>query len=300
MSQIPFYTAEKIAEDSYLIRNDFVSRIPSLCYLIIGKDYALLIDSCYGWGDLKAFCETLTDKPIKLVNTHVHGDHVAGNVHFDSFYMHYRDIRYLESMLGLPREIAFKTAQDAALPEYRDLLELDDNFKAITPKMIFPLSGGDIFDMGDREVEVVYAGGHTPGSIVLIDHKTRILYGGDFCNSNTLMEFKMSLSIEAYLQNLMGVKAHASEFDMMYCGHQILPPSVIDEGIETCEKVLAGTDDKFESTGMFGQPVIYAAAKDAEGKRADGKMFNMSYDPAKVRGADNGVQVITAEPVVMA
>ena len=300
MSQIPFYKAEKIAEDSYLIKNDFVERVPSLCYLIVGKDYALLIDSCFGWGDLKAFCATITDKPVKLVNTHAHGDHVAGNVHFDSCYMHYRDIRYMSTMLDVPAEVTFTMAQNTALPEYRDLLELDDNFKTAGPKMIYPLSGSDIFDMGDREVEVVYAGGHTPGSIVLIDHKTRILYGGDFCNSNTLMEFKMSLTVEAYLENLREVRKHASEFDIMYCGHEILDPAVIDEGIETCERVLAGTDDRFEGTGMFGQPVIYAAAKDEDGKRADGKRFNMSYDPAKVHGKDNTTQVITAEPVVMA
>ena len=52
--------------------------------------------------------------------------------------------------------------------------------------------------------------------------------------------------------------------------------------------MIAGTDDKFQATGMMGTPVLYAAARNADGSRADGKRFNMSYDPAKRVKADEG------------
>ncbi len=36
------------------------------------------------------------------------------------------------------------------------------------------------------------------------------------------------------------------------------------------------------------RPVLYVAARNADGSRADGKRFNMSYDPAKRVKADEG------------
>ena len=77
--KIPYFKAEEIAEKSWMITNAFVENSYANCYLIEGEDYALLIDSILGMGNLKAFCETLTDKPIRVANTHSHSDHVGGN-----------------------------------------------------------------------------------------------------------------------------------------------------------------------------------------------------------------------------
>ena len=87
---------------------------------------------------------------------------------------------------------------------------------------------------------------------------------------------------------------------MVYGGHEIFDPTIVDEGIETVARVLAGTDDKCERTGMMGNPVLYAAEKVRDGyERADGKRFNMSYLPEKVLGCAPMKQVITAKPVSM-
>ena len=67
---VPYYSAELIAEKSWMIRNSFSDDTEALCYLVEERDYALLIDSILGMGNLKAFCETLTDKPVILANTH--------------------------------------------------------------------------------------------------------------------------------------------------------------------------------------------------------------------------------------
>ena len=64
MAAIPYFKAEKIADGSWMIKNAFVDQSCAICYLIEGRDYALLIDSIIGLGNLKAFCGTLTDKPI--------------------------------------------------------------------------------------------------------------------------------------------------------------------------------------------------------------------------------------------
>lgn len=296
MTAIPYFKAEKIADRSWMIKNAFVEQSYAICYLIEGRDYALLIDSIIGLGNLKAFCGTLTDKTIRLVNTHSHSDHVGGNFHFEECWMHHRDIGFFQTCIGIRKEQLFEMAKQTSLPEYRDQIEPDDNFADWNPMKVFPLYDGDIFDLGDRTVEVVEVGGHTAGSIVLIDHKTRIAYTGDACNGNTLLEFSNSLPIIAYMRNLLRLKEHQHEFDQMYGGHEIFDASLVDEAIETVAKVIAGTDDRCERTGILGGPVFYAAEKVKDGyERVDGKHFNMSYIPSKVLSDGETGQVIRAE-----
>lgn len=296
MAEITYFCSEEIAPKSWMIKNVGGST-PAICYLVEGRDYALLIDSIIGIGNLKAFCETLTDKPIKLVNTHAHSDHVGGNFHFDHCYMHPLDVGFFQtSCVGISKEQVFEFAKNVAPEEFREKMILDDNFADWKPMKVFLVNDGDAFDLGDRKIEVVYVGGHTAGSIVLIDHKTRIAYAGDACNGNTLLEFENSLPVVSYMKNLLHLKEHQSEFDMMYGGHEVFDASILDEAIETVAKVIAGTDDKYEKTGMMGTPVFYAAAKIENGyARVDGKRFNVSYVPTNVYGPEETKQVIAAE-----
>lgn len=298
--KIPFFKSEKIAEGTYQIENAFTGGFSTYAYLAEGSEYSLLIDTILGWGDLKAYCGTLTDKPVKVVNTHAHWDHVGGNFHFDSCYMPVRDIPYFQTAIGFTKETVFEQAKMSALDEYKELLICDDNYADTKPLKVFPVSDGDIFDLGDRRIEVVEVGGHTPGSIVLIDDKTRIAFCGDACNGNTLLEFKTSLPVNVYLKNLKRLAEFSDRFDMMYGGHEVFDKSIIDEGIETAERVVAGTDDKYPAKGILGYDICYAGAK-KEGafERVDGKRFNMSYDPARINGTDDPRQIITAEQPVL-
>ena len=294
-SNIPYYSAERIAEKSWMIRNAFVENSYAFCYLVEGRDYALLIDSILGMGNLKAFCETLTGKPIVLANTHAHSDHFGGNFFFDSCYMHHRDIGSFQEGIGVvKKQQIVDLAKETALPEYRDRILPDDHFSDWHPMKIFPLYDGDVFDLGDRQIEVLEVGGHTAGSVILIDPLTRIAYTGDACNGNTLLEFPNSLPIISYMRALLRLKEHLGKFDKMYGGHEIFDPSIVDEAIETVARVVAGTDDHEERTGIMGYPVFYAAKKVKDGyERADGKRFNMSYVPDQVLGPENQKQVIT-------
>ena len=295
---ITYFCSEEIAEKSWMIKN-IGGSTPAICYLVEGSDYALLIDSIIGIGNLKAYCETLTDKPIKVVNTHAHSDHIGGNFHFDHCFLHHRDIGFFQECVGIKKEQVFEMAKGMAPEDFREQMVLDDNFADWNPIKIFPVYDGDEFDLGDRKIEVVEVGGHTAGSIVLIDHKTRICYSGDACNSNTLLEFENSLPIITYLRNLLHLKEHQSEFDIMYGGHEVMEVSIVDEAIESVARVVAGTDDKCERMGIMGTPVYYAAAKKPDQyERVDGKRFNMSYVPSRVLGADETKHVYTAKELL--
>ena len=296
-SAIPYYKAELIAENSRMISNAFTDHSYALCYLVEGRDYALLIDSILGFGNLKAFCQTLTEKPVILVNTHAHSDHFGGNFFFDMCYMHHRDIGFFQDSIGkVKKQQLAELAKSMASDQYRDQIEPDEHFTDWNPMKVCPLYDGDVFDLGDRRIEVVEVGGHTAGSIVLIDPVTRIAYSGDACNGNTLLEFHNSLPIISYMEALLHLKGHQSKFDQMYGGHEIFDSSIVDEAIETVGRVIAGTDDHVEATGIMGYPVCYAARKVKDGyERADGKHFNMSYLPGRILGPDKETQIITLQ-----
>lgn len=56
-------------------------------YLLEGEEKALLIDADYGAGNLGAFVEKLTDKPVIVKNTPFHPDYSLGNAEFEKAYV---------------------------------------------------------------------------------------------------------------------------------------------------------------------------------------------------------------------
>ena len=299
MSEVKYFKAVEIAKKTWQIEYAFTDREHVYCYLLEGNENALLIDTMYGYGSLRAFCETLTDKPIRLALTHFHLDHVAGNSEFDSCYMHHLDIaNYLDSKLP-SREQMLEHVKAEAFPELKDQAELADmvEFRTIP---VYPLYDGDIFDLGERKLETVWVGGHSAGSVAFVDQENRIVFTGDCCNGNTLLGFGNSLPVETYLKNLLHFKQYRDRFDTMYGGHQVLPASVIDEGIELCARVIAGTDDREKVPGMFGRITTYGAKHGSSPiTRADGKLFNMCYNPDKLSEEKEKVRVIDFKPVPM-
>lgn len=78
------YTAWEAKEGTWFI--NFMNGSENM-YLLEGKEKVLLLDTGYGAGNLRAFVEKLTDKPIIVANTHYHPDHAAGNGEFEEVYM---------------------------------------------------------------------------------------------------------------------------------------------------------------------------------------------------------------------
>ena len=55
------------------------------CYLLVGKENALLIDTGLGVSDISKEVLKITDKPVIAVPTHVHWDHIGGLWNFPEF-----------------------------------------------------------------------------------------------------------------------------------------------------------------------------------------------------------------------
>lgn len=82
-----WYTVEQLDEATFVI-SEYGHWEQTHCYLLIGHDRALLIDTGLGVGDIRRQVEHLTDKPVAAVATHIHWDHIGGHKFFPDFYAH--------------------------------------------------------------------------------------------------------------------------------------------------------------------------------------------------------------------
>ena len=123
-------------------------------YIIEGNEKAVLLDAGTHIPKLDKIVAKITDKPVSLLLTHGHGDHVGAAGCFDELWMN--------------------TADKGMLRNYKGTIHHIEN--------------GQRFDLGGRVLEAFYTPGHTPGSVTFLEVGTDTGYSGDaFGNGNLLV-----------------------------------------------------------------------------------------------------------------
>ena len=177
-------------------------------YLVVGNERACVIDTMNGYNDLYQAVREITEKPLTVVNTHGHPDHIFGNMFFQEAYLHPAD-----------RELAQMFVED---PEYRAMLE--ERKTAFPPfKDILP---GDTIDLGGRTLEVFGLPGHTPGGILLLLREDRDLFTGDSVNHHLWMQLDGCLTLNQFLIELDKVMFLQERADIILHGHAQAPDDI--------------------------------------------------------------------------
>lgn len=146
------------------------------CYLVLGKEKAVLIDAAYGVSDLQKLCGKITKLPVTVINTHGHYDHVGGSQYFSSVIMHRDDAPMLGKMSSPEmREWFYSTIRNS--PNFPKNFDVGNWYASdVKPAL---LAGGEVLEFGDIKLEVIATPGHTPGSICLLDRQRQLLFTGD-------------------------------------------------------------------------------------------------------------------------
>ncbi|MBQ8555938.1 MAG: MBL fold metallo-hydrolase [Clostridia bacterium] len=198
-----FYTVERIHADTYRIDENGAAN----CYLVIGSEKALLIDTCWGAGDLNECVRRLTDKPVTVAVTHRHPDHTGGARQFGDFYAHEQDNTRFNRLLEHPL--------------LNRLAILRSGGKAQKSKKIkaLPLKHGDVFDLGGRRIEVRSVPGHTAGSVMFIDHEAKLLFTGDNVNPHLWMHRPGAVTLEEWMDSAKLILGYMEQGYTAHTGH---------------------------------------------------------------------------------
>ncbi|MFC1724985.1 MBL fold metallo-hydrolase [candidate division KSB1 bacterium] len=213
-----WFDVYKLAEGTYAIYepNQFEEAI---CYLVLGSEKCVVIDAGNGIGDLKELISNFTDLPVTLILTHEHYDHI-GSAH------QFSEIAVFNNKTCL--EVIKRGRSNPSLQKYiaKDYLwkPLPKKFDPkswqippLSPTML--LSEGDIIDLGDRKLEVIYTPGHSPGSICLLDKKQKILFTGDHFFPGPLYAHTPDVNIDNYIASNKKLCKRIREFDFLCSGH---------------------------------------------------------------------------------
>lgn len=156
-------------------------------YLICGSKHALLFDTGPGLRDIKPAVDSLTDRFVIALASHLHYDHV-GNLHrFSEIALaDIADIRHYE------RDGFFYAPRDLYLGHL-------ENMEWEPISVTHWWQPGEIIDLGERSLEIIATPGHSPDSISLYDREQHILFAADFLYPGELYAQVPGSSLSDYL-----------------------------------------------------------------------------------------------------
>ena len=195
--------------------------------LIEGRERAILFDTGYGTENVKAFVGTLTDKPVTVLLSHGHHDHMLGARWFEKTYLCAEDAEeFRERTAEGQRTKVRRQAEDQGVPVPGDFMTAPIPL----PEAIRFTGKTGSFEsrreeLGQLEVQVIKVPGHTPGSIVLYVPLCDLLLTGDDWNPCTWMWFPTSAAANLWRDRMKELiqtleEAHGRDIRHVICSHQ--------------------------------------------------------------------------------
>jgi hydroxyacylglutathione hydrolase len=181
------------------------------CFLIVGSQRALLLDTAFGGDDLLPRIAEITDLPVTVALTHGDMDHTGGLKYFDTVYVHPAEVSRLQNLAE----------------------------SGIT---VVPMEENHVFDLGGIRLRVLHTPGHTPGSVCLLDEEHRVLYSGDTVSHGPVFLFGPGRELDLFAETLARLDGLGG-FDTIYCCHGACPVGreVIGELRACAQRIADGT-----------------------------------------------------------
>lgn len=151
------------------IKTYYFNDLRTCCYVVWDetKECVIIDPGCYTDSEksrLKKFIEENGLRPVKLLNTHGHFDHVMGNRFItDTWgvdtYIHKDDNGQLERSISYCAYFGYKI--DA--PDLKTI----------------PIEDGEIIEFGESKLRVMHTPGHTMGCVVFVNESDKVAFSGD-------------------------------------------------------------------------------------------------------------------------
>ena len=170
-------------------------------YLVEGNSRAILIDAGARVPGLDQIVAKITTKPVTMMLTHAHGDHVGGVGPFPEVYLNAGDMPIVPN-----------------------------NMRNYMGRIRY-LTDGEVIDLGGREIEVIFTPGHTAGSATFFDKANHYGFSGDAFGSTNLLVFT-NLSTVMYTAERIENYMKKNDIRFLFPGHYS------GDNLETLQRVI--------------------------------------------------------------
>ncbi|HKV25086.1 MAG TPA: MBL fold metallo-hydrolase [Candidatus Acidoferrum sp.] len=213
----------------------------TISYLIIGTKQSVLFDTGMGIGDIHKVVRELTSRPVVVLNSHTHNDHVGGNWQFSFIF-------------GMDTPFTRANAKGSRADAQAELapgmvcgeLPHGFNLKTYATKpwhiSMFVHDGFKISLGKGHDVEIIATPGHTPDAIALLDVENGLLFTGDIYYPGPIWLFRPETNLDAYVASVKKLAALAPQVKLVLGAHNapVADPSVLPRLMTAIENVRAG------------------------------------------------------------
>jgi glyoxylase-like metal-dependent hydrolase (beta-lactamase superfamily II) len=189
---------------------------------LIGRDADLLVDTGMGIRPLAPEITTPQGKPLLVVATHIHLDHVGSLHEFPLRAGPAMSAARFESMDDTATYAhMFRTLEGAVsklpAPDWKAA-----DYRIRPTPLTRTLDEGDVIDLGDRQLRVLHLPGHSPDSIALFDETDGLFFSGDAIYDGALIDDLPDSDRSAYRRTMerlldlpirIGHGGHGPSFD---------------------------------------------------------------------------------------
>ena len=248
-------------------------KMPYVCsYIVKGSERAVLIDTGFGYGDLRSVVDELIDLPYDVICSHGHPDHAGGNGQYDTVYLPEGEFELVKH--GTKIETRHSTMNNVlrrfnkSFPKENFLPQGDVKYISYNEK--------DVFDLGGVTIRPVHLPGHTKGIMGFIIPELEVAMLGDACANPTLLNLESSASIQEYRDALVKLSKLQKNFRVVLTQHNSFsePLDVVKDNLYWAERILLNSDDRL-AVRMSGKESFVARNRNTSHYR--GNAGNLVY-----------------------
>ena len=242
-----WFTVEPIDAQTFAI-SEYKHWEETHCYLLYGRDRAVLIDTGLGVSDIKSVVDRLTKLPVTVLTTHAHWDHIGGHRCFGDIAVHALEKDWLcgRFPLPLPAVKCNLTKKPCDFPPDFDL----DAYQIFQGKPQRLLHGGELLDLGGRTLKVLHTPGHSPGHCCFYESERKYLFSGDLLYKGCLYAFYPTTDPQLFYRSVKTVQQY--EVGKILPGHHALDiPVSLMQDIAAGFARLAETGQLKQGAGLF-------------------------------------------------
>jgi len=195
MTTIKYFTFNPFQENTYIISNQ-------------NKECFIIDPGCSNAQENSVLANYISEnglKPIMLLNTHCHIDHIMGN-------------KFVADTYGL--KLHAHQQEIPVLERGDDISQMYGVPYITSPNIDTFLNEKNILNLGDVIFSIIHAPGHSPGSICFYNEAEKYLIGGDVLFYNSIGRTDLPLGDHTTLINSIKQKLFLLPDDVtVYSGH---------------------------------------------------------------------------------